>query len=263
MLWVFTVAATEQTEQTALITGGSRGIGYELAKLCAQDGYDVVLVARHQERLQRAADELESTWNITAMTLSKDLSRPGSAQEIYDEVDRNDMFVTLLVNNAAARPTPARFDGMNFEETDDLLRVNVVTLTHLTRLFVGPMVERGAGRILNVSSVAGELSNPAFGVYAATKGYVSALSDVLTRQLEPVGITVTVLVPGWTDTEMAREVFQDFDIDPETREILSPEEVAKAGYEGLQNGETRVIPGHQYREVIQNALTTRASDIDL
>lgn len=257
------MATTEQTDQTALITGGSRGIGYEVAKLCAQDGYDVVLVARHQERLQRAADELESTWNITATPLSKDLSRPRAAEEIYDEVDRKDRYVTMLVTNAAAPPTPARFDEMSCEEIDDLLRINVVTLTRLTRLFVAPMVERGGGRILTVSSVAGELLTPAFGVYAATKGYVSALSAMLAQQLEPAGITVTVLVPGWTDTEMARDVFQDFDIDPATREILSPAEVAKVGYEGVLNGQTRVIPGRQYQEAIQDALTTRAADINL
>jgi short-subunit dehydrogenase len=256
------VASSEQAEKAALITGGSRGIGYELAKLCAQDGYDVVLVARQQERLQRAADELESMWDITTMTLSKDLARPESAQEIHHEVEATDMRVDILVNNAAARPMPSRFDETNIEDTDDLIRINVVTLTHLTRLFVAPMVERGAGRILNVSSAAGELPSSAFGVYAATKGYVSTLSDVLAQQLEPVGITTTVLVPGWTDTDMAREAFQAFGIDPESREILSPEEVAKAGYNGLLSGQTRVIPGRQYREAMKNALTTRASDID-
>jgi short-subunit dehydrogenase len=256
------VTSTEQAEKTALITGGSRGIGYELAKLCAQDGYDVVLVARNQEQLERAADALESTWDVTTLTLSKDLSRPESAQEIYDEVRYEDIHVDILVNNAATRPTPARFDKSEIEPTDDLLQVNVVTLTHLTRRFVAPMVERGAGRILNVSSAAGEIPNPIFGVYAASKGYVSTLSTVLARQLEPVGITVTVLVPGWTDTDMAWEAFDALDIDPERREILSPEEVAKAGYNGLLNGQTRVIPGRQYQEAIQNALTSRASDIE-
>ncbi|WP_096391060.1 SDR family NAD(P)-dependent oxidoreductase [Halopenitus persicus] len=251
----------ERADKTALITGGSRGIGYELAKLCAQDGYDVVLVARHQEPLERAADALESTWGITTMTIPKDLSRPESAREIHDELRHENIHVDILVNNAAARPTPARFDETDLEITEDLIRTNVVTLTNLTRRFVAPMVERGAGRILNVSSVAGELPSPPFGVYAATKGYVSTLSTVLARQLEPAGITVTVLVPGWTDTEMAWDAFEALDIDPETREILSPEDVAKAGYDGLLSGHTHVIPGQQYREAIRSELTTRASDI--
>lgn len=255
------MVSIEQAEKTALITGGSRGIGYELAKLCARDGYDVVLVARHQEQLESAADALESAWDISTMTVSKDLSRPESAREIQDELRYEDLHVDLLVNNAAARPTPARFDKTDIETTDDLVQVNIDTLTNLTRRFVAPMVERGAGRILNVSSAAGEIPSPPFGVYAATKGYVSTLSTVLARQLEPAGITVTVLVPGWTDTDMAWEVFEALDIDPEPREILSPEEVAKAGYEGLVNGQTHVIPGHQYREAIRKALTTRASDI--
>lgn len=91
----------EQTEKAALITGGSRGIGYELGKLCAQDGYDVVLVARDQARLQRAADELESTWDITTMTLSKDLTRPEAAREIHDEVEARRPFCL------AGRPGPS------------------------------------------------------------------------------------------------------------------------------------------------------------
>lgn len=257
------MSTREQREKTALVTGGSRGIGYELAKLCARDGYDVVLVARQEERLQRAADELESAWEITTMTLSKDLSRPESAQEIFDEVVREDMRIDVLVNNAAAQPTLDRFDKMRLEETNDLIRTNVVTLTHLTRLLVAPMVEHGAGRILNVSSAAGEIPSPAFGLYAATKGYVSTLSEVLAQRLEPSGITVTVLIPGWTNTKMAREVFDALDIDPESREIMSPEKVAKAGYDGLLNGQTHVIPGRQYRRAIKNALETRASGIEL
>lgn len=140
------MASTEQAEKAALITGGSRGSGYELAKLCAQDGYDVVLVARQQERLQRAADELESTWDITTMTLSKDRARPESARESHDEVEGTDLRVDILVNNAAAGVMPGRFDETNLEDIDDQIQINVVTLTHLTRLFSAPMVERDAGR---------------------------------------------------------------------------------------------------------------------
>lgn len=256
------MTSTEQASNAALITGGSRGIGYELAKLCAQDGYDLVLVARQQERLQKVANQLESKWEITTLPLSKDLSHPESAQEIFDEVERKDIQIDILVNNAAARPTPDRFDETDLESTSDLLQINVTTLTSLTRLFVAPMVERGAGQILNVSSVAGEIPDPTLGVYAATKGYVSTLSKVLARQLEPVGITVTVLVPGWTETDMAQQVFQALEIDPDTRETMSPEEVAQAGYNGLQSGQTRVIPGQRYREALQNALSTRASNIN-
>lgn len=256
------MATANDSRNAALVTGGSRGIGHELAKLCARDGYDLVLVARRHERLRRVADELESRWGIRAMTLSKDLTRPESATEIFDAVERNDVHVDVLMNVAAGGPASTRFDETDLESTRELLRTNVLTLTSLTRLFVAPMVERGAGRILNVSSVAGELPAPAFGVYAASKGYVSTLSNVLARQLGPVGITVTVLIPGWTDTDMAERVFRARGIDPETRETMRPEEVARAGYDGLLNGRTQVIPGRRYREAIQDALSSRASNID-
>lgn len=126
----------------------------------------------------------------------EDLARLESAREIHDEVEGTDLRVDILVNNAAAGVMPGHFDETNLEYIDDQIQINVVTLTHLTRLFSAPMVEHGAGRILNVSSTAGEFPDSVFGVYAATKGYVSTLSNVLAEQLEPVGITVTVLVSG-------------------------------------------------------------------
>lgn len=222
----------------------------------------MVLVARDQERLQTVADQLESEWGIATLTLSKDLSHSESAQEIFDTVERNDIQIDLLVNNAAARPTPDRFDTTGLESLSDLLQINVVTLTTLTRLFVVPMVERGTGKILNVSSVAAEIPDHTLGVYAATKGYVSTLSNVLAQQLGPDGITVTVLVPGWTETDVAKQVFHALGIDPDTRDPMSPAEVAEAGYTGLQRGQTYVIPGQQYREAVQNVLTARASNIN-
>lgn len=101
---------SDESKRAALVTGGSRGIGYELAKRCAQDGYDLILVARNPERLEQVAADLESTWDITAMTLAKDLTRPESAREIFDAVAETDMEIEVLINNASALPLPARFD---------------------------------------------------------------------------------------------------------------------------------------------------------
>ena len=123
------------------------------------------------------------------------------------------------------------------------------------------MVERRTGRILNISSAAGEIQNPTFGVYAATKGYVSTFSEILARQLEPLGITVTVLVPDWTGPYLAQDALEAFDIEPETREIMSPTQVARAGYEGLLDGPNHVIPGRPNWEAVKNALEVRASAI--
>lgn len=251
---------SDESKRAALVTGGSRGIGYELAKRCAQDGYDLILVARNPERLEQVAADLESTWDITAMTLAKDLTRPESAREIFDAVAETDMEIEVLINNASALPLPARFDESDVAGTLELMEMNVANLTHLTRLFVPPMVARGTGRILNVSSAAGESRNATFGVYSATKAYITALSEVLAKQLEPLGVTVTVLIPAWTETETAADVIRMFGLDPDAIEFVqSAADVAQAGYEGLMRGERRVVPSEHSQVNVKDKLSARLS----
>lgn len=228
-------------DRTALITGASRGIGYELAKLFADDGYDVVLVARSQEKLEEVAKELEDTYSITAAAIPMDLSVPEAADELYDTVTSKNIQVDALVNNAALA-SYGHFCETDIEREREVLHLNVIALTELTKLFARTMCERGDGRILNVSSLGGALPTPKLTVYSATKAYVYSFSVALANELAEDGITVTVLVPGNTDTGMLERRGVENSAIPES-DLNDPQEVAREGYDGLQQGETIVVPG--------------------
>lgn len=233
--------STANHDRTALVTGASRGIGYELAKLFAADGHDLVLVARGHETLEAVAAELESTYSITATAISMDLSVPGAAEDLYDTVTGKDIQVDALVNNAALA-IYGNFCETDVERERELLQLNVTTVTELTKLFARSMCERGAGQILNVGAMAGAQPTPKLAVYAATKRYIHSFSVALANELAHEGITVTVLVPVETDTDMLEEGGVENSALPGNK-LLDPQEVAQSGYEGLKQGEAIVIPG--------------------
>lgn len=232
---------TAEHTQTALITGASRGIGYELSKLFASDGYDVVLVARSQDRLEQIGAELEETHNITATAISQDLSVPRAAEELYDATTAEEICVDTLVNNAGIA-TYGRFCETEWERYRESLQLNLVTVTELTRRFAEPMCERGTGQILNVSSSAGMYPNPKAAVYGAEKSYLISFSVALADELAEDGIAVSVLCPGTTDTAILEKGGLQDSALPE-KDLLDPKEVAQSGYNGLQQGDTVVVPG--------------------
>ena len=229
-------------KSTALITGGSTGIGYALAKIFAQERYDLVLVARHQEQLTEASDELTRRYGLSVKTMVKDLSRPTAAEEIIAELHRESIRIDVLVNNAGFA-----LHGF-FVETDlatelNMMQVNMVALTQLTKLLVRDMQERGAGKVLNVASTAAFQPGPRMAVYYASKAYVLRFSEALAEELRGSGVTVTALCPGPT-----RSGFQDRAHLEGTRMVRSPlmmdpETVARSGYRGLMRGGVVVIPG--------------------
>ncbi len=169
--------------QTVLITGASSGIGYELARCFAADGHHLILVARHQDRLDAVARELSSQYGVKAVGISKDLFRTEAAEELYQEVQKRGLPVDILVNDAG------QGEWGEFHETDlqrqlDIIQLNVVSLTALTYLFLQNMVAKGNGRILNLGSIASVSANPLLGVYAATKAYVLSFSEALYNELK-------------------------------------------------------------------------------
>ena len=188
-------------KQTALITGASSGIGADLARLFARDGYDVVLVARSEEKLREVAEGIgKEHAGVTARVIVADLARPDAARDVVDAL--GGLPIDALVNNAGygvAGP---------FVETDvrselEMIQVNVVALTHLTKLLAPGMVARKRGRILNVSSTAAFQPGPLMAVYYATKAYVLSVSEALAEELRGSGVTVTALCPGPTATGFA------------------------------------------------------------
>jgi short-subunit dehydrogenase len=231
------------TAGTALITGASSGIGLELAKLFARDGYDLVLVARRREKLEALGAELGQRHGIRFRVIAADLADPAAPAEIMRQVGAASVTVDVLVNNAGFGELGA-FVKTDLDTAGRMIEVNVTALTALTKLFLPGMLARRRGRILNVASTAGFAPGPLMAVYYATKAYVISLSEALAEELRGSGVSVTVLCPGPTLTE-----FQEVAHMQSTRlfrlpgVVMSGESVAMAGYAGLMRGKRMVVPG--------------------
>ncbi|HEX9639421.1 MAG TPA: SDR family oxidoreductase [Acidobacteriota bacterium] len=229
--------------KTALVTGASSGIGAELARLFAQGGWDVVLVARDRERLGRLAAELGAQHGVSARVMARDLSRSDSPGEIQRQLEAEGVRIDALVNNAGFG-THGPFAAADLKAELDQLQVNLVSLTHLTKLLLPPMLERGAGWILNVASTAAFQPGPLMAVYYATKAYVLSFSEALAEELRGSGVTVTALCPGPTGTEFqARAGMKHMKL--ARGRLMDAASVAQAGYQGMLEGKRLVIPGFQ------------------
>ncbi|OIP96891.1 short-chain dehydrogenase [Candidatus Wirthbacteria bacterium CG2_30_54_11] len=225
-------------EKTVLITGASSGIGCELAKLFAKDGYHLVLVSRKSNQLDAVAGELRQN-KAKVTVIPADLSLQGAAEHITEQLEREHITVDVLVNNAGFGAYGA-FAELGSKTQLDEIQVNVVALTHLTRLVVPSMIERGSGRILNVASIAAFLPGPFSSIYYASKAFVLSFSEALASELQGTGVTVSVLCPGPTDTNFFRRA----QMVPDGRlKMMSADEVARTGYRGLMKGQTVIIPG--------------------
>src|SRR5579863_2115099 len=228
--------------QTALITGASGGIGYELAKLFAKDHHNVVIVARGADRLTQFAGELHGQFGVSAKAVPLDLTAGPAPQFLFDQLQREGIAVDILVNNAGYGVL-GKFSKVPLEENLGQIQLNVTALTHLTKLFLGPMIERHSGKILNVASTAGFQPGPLMAVYYATKAYVISFSEALANELKGSGVSVTCFCPGATDTG-----FQHRAENAESRlfKSLRPmdvKKVARDGYRGLKKNKTLVISG--------------------
>jgi short-subunit dehydrogenase len=227
--------------KTALITGASGGIGYELALLFAHDGFDCILVARSHDKLAELASRLQREHHVKTLVLSKDLARAQAVDEIYEEVSAASMAVDALVNNAGY-PVFGLFGETDLQVELDMLQVNVIALTALTKLFLKDMIKRGSGRILNLASTAAFEPGPLMAVYYASKAYVLSFSEAIGNELRGTGVTVTVLCPGPTRTGFQKRGAMEDSRLVQGR-IGDATSVARAGYRGMMAGKTVVIPG--------------------
>src|ERR1039458_7003087 len=185
-------------QQTALVTGASSGIGTELARLCAADGCNVVLVARNPEHLATVAADLARAHNIQARVLAADLAEPAAPAQVFEQLQSTP--IDILINDAGFGLRGA------FAETDwaadaRLMQVNMTAPAHLTKLFLPGMLQRKRGRILNVASTAAFVPGPFMAMYYASKAFLLSFSESIANEVEGTGVTVTVLCPGPTRTE--------------------------------------------------------------
>lgn len=227
---------------TALITGASVGIGYELAREFARGGYDLVLVARNEPKLRDVAQEMQQL-GATAQVLVADLSQPTAPQTLFDALAGKST-IDVLVNNAGFGAI-GRFDQIDLPRQLEMIQVNVTALVHLTHLFLPGMIQRGRGGILNVASTAAFLPGPWMAIYYATKAFVLSFTEALAQETRKTGVKVTALCPGPTHSEFRTRAKMETSgvFTTSALPVASAQSVARVGFRGFLRGKRIVIPG--------------------
>lgn len=224
--------------RTVLITGASSGIGLELAKLFAKDNYELVLVARNEQRLTDIAAGLDATVHVIPL----DLAEEQAADSLWQQINDKQLQIDVLVNNAGVG-----LFGL-FHETDinkehSMMNLNMIALTELTKKALPPMLERGRGKILNIASTAAFQPGPLMAIYYASKAYVLSFSEALAEETRGSGVTVTVLCPGPTTTGFVEQANLGGSALFNEQKPMEASKVATIGYRALQQGKVIAIPG--------------------
>lgn len=227
--------------KTALVTGASGGLGLEFARLLAADGYRVVLVARNEAALKEAVSEMQNLYGAESSYYATDLSQPEKVESLLQQLQSDNIGIDCLINNAGFGDA-GYFLDKPYGLHQEMMQLNMVTLTRLTHALAQKMKERGHGYILNLASTAAFQPAPAFAVYAATKAYVMSFSEALRYELRKSGVSVTVSCPGPTET-----AFHDRAATRTSKimkmGMMKPEVVAEQAYRAMKQGKRRVVHG--------------------
>jgi short-subunit dehydrogenase len=230
-----------KTAKTALVTGASSGIGSEFARVLAEHGRNVVLVARRAERLEQRAANLTERYGVRAVAIPADLSQPNAAQRLYAELARREIQIDILINSAGFN-VYGPFMQSDPEQEMHMLQVNLLAVVALTKLLARDMVARGWGRILNLGSTGSFAPAPLDSLYAASKAFILSFSEAIAEEFKGTGVSVTVLCPGPTSTEFAAAAGMS-DTTIFSGRLMSAKEVVSIGYAALMRGQTTVITG--------------------
>lgn len=233
---------------TTLITGASSGIGKELAIQFAKGGDEVVLVARSEGKLNDLADQIREDHDVAATVIRADLASSAGVDQLCDQLREGNINVDTLVNNAGFGAL-GKFAELSIERQTDMLMVNVVALTRLTRALLPEMIQRRHGGVLNVGSIAAYQAGPNMSVYYASKAYVLSFTEGLREELAGTGLHVTCLEPGPTESSFGEDSGMG-KLDMFSSSAMSAGAVAKAGYEGYRENEDTVIPGWKNRLMV-------------
>lgn len=227
--------------ENVLITGATSGIGYEFAKIFACKGYNLILCARNKEKLEEIRKSIIDEYKIDVWTISKDLSIRKEIKDLYDEISEMEIEVDILINNAGAGYV-GEFINESYDKDESIMNLNMNALTYLTKVFARMMVKRNRGKILNVASTGSYHPGPYTAVYYATKAYVLSFTEALAEELKDYNVTISALCPGATKTNFSKSAGKK-----DNKNAMSPEFVARKGYEGLMNNKVTIIPGIQYK----------------
>lgn len=225
-------------KNTALITGASSGIGRDLARIHAQQGGDLVIVARRGDALNELKLELEDKHGVSVVCIAADITESGAITRIYDQLSEQQIELDVLINNAGCGGH-GLFHERPWQQDEKMIELNVTALCEMTHTFVPGMVARKKGRILNVASTAGMLPGPLQAVYYATKAFVLSFSQAIAEELRESNVTATALCPGPVATEFVERA--DLDGVDTFKNAVPSMKVARLGYKAMMNGRLVVI----------------------
>lgn len=245
------------SKKYTLITGGTEGIGFELAKLYGKDNENLILVARDENKLKEKKAFLEKEYKIEVLILSTDLSVDNSYENIIKFVDEKNIVVDKLINNAGIGSFGEFHLGKDgFEEK--IIGINIISLTNLTKHFLKEMVERKSGGILNVASTAAFVGGPKMAMYYSTKAYVLSLTEAIHDEVKDYGVKVSCLCPGPVRTSFQSKAGIKKS-ESAKKYLMSAKDVAKEGYKKFEKNKAIIIPGFKNKLlVIGNKLIPRA-----
>ena len=230
--------------KTALVTGASDGIGLEFSDILAARGYDLVLVARREDKLNEVSAKLSEKYGINCTVMAADLSVPQAAETLFQRTCEQNLQIDFLVNNAGLLHNGV-FTELSLAEQERMITVNVLALTSLSHLYANDMATRKKGYILNLASLAAWMAIPNQNVYAATKAYVLSFTQALADEMKAAnnGVVVSALCPGYTATKMMDNPDQGAKLHTAPNMMMSAKDVAEAGIKGCLAGKSAVVPG--------------------
>jgi short-subunit dehydrogenase len=247
----------KNNDQYVLVTGATMGIGYELAKCFAKDGYNLVLVARTQDDLEDVQTEFKEEYGIDVITFPADLFDPENAFMLYNNISSKGIEIEILVNNAG-QGQYGEFIDTDINKELSIINLNIASVVILTKKFLHDMVERGHGKILNVSSIASKSPGPFQSVYHGTKAFVQSFTEAIRTEVKDKGIVITALLPGATNTDFFNKAeMQESKIVVEG-DLADPAKVAEDGYKALMKGDDMIVSG--FKNKVQVSMGKLMSD---
>lgn len=225
----------------ALVTGASSGLGVDFARQLAALGARLVIVARREDQLKMVQEEIRSKHGVDVVTVALDLTAPGAPQALYDLVRQQKLQVDVLVNNAGFGVFGNELD-IAWEKTNQMLQLDIVVLTHLTKLFARDMVKRRDGYVLQVASIGAFQPSPTYAAYSAAKAYVLSFGEALNYELKGTGVSCTVVSPGVTATEFLQVSGQKRNWFHNAT-MMSSAEVARLGIQAMLKRRYSIVTG--------------------
>ncbi len=246
----------ETNKTYTLITGGTSGIGYELAKIFANNGHNLILVSRDEADLTITRNELLEL-GVEVLIISKDLFDRQTPFDLYNEINEKGYDIDILVNNAG-QGQYGEFSETNIYRELSIIQLNISSLVVLTKLFLQDMLKKGTGKILNLSSVTSKSPGPLNSVYHGTKAFVQSFTQAIAAEVKDKGITVTALLPGATDTDFFNKADMQQSKIAKEGDLSDAKKVAQDGYDALMRGDHMVVSG--FKNKVKVALSNVLSD---